>query len=73
MSEAAITGGPVRRWKEGKILYAENDIMRAAFVVSQSKHMIGCVGWYGNPGEPQVWVEFISSKDAAAWNGAVKR
>jgi hypothetical protein len=62
--------GPVRRWKEGKILYAENDIILAAYVVSRDKRKIGTVGWYG---EPSIWVEFISPEHAKSWGGSVEQ
>lgn len=69
MSDAQQIGGSIRRWRDGKILYIANDFVTMAYVVSGSKHYIGRVGWDGNPGEPHVWVEYISWKDAAAWRG----
>jgi len=69
MTDTQQIGGQIRRWRNGKILYIANDIAIMAYVVSRSKHRIGRWGWYGNPGEPQVCVEFISSEQARAWRG----
>lgn len=36
--------GPVRRWKEGDILFAENDWISGAFVVTDDREKIGQLG-----------------------------
>ena len=58
--------GEVRRWKEGDILWAENDIIRMCYVVAENDSMVGHEGWHG---PQQIWVEYISPDMAKAWEG----
>jgi len=56
--------GPVRRWKTGDILHAENDILRMAYVVTRDPEKVGTLGWHG---PDQICVEYISPQSGSLW------
>lgn len=56
-------GGLVRRWKDGGILYAQNDFVRLAYVVTDDLGKIGKLGY----GPKETIVEYISPKVASLW------
>jgi len=53
--------GPVRRWKEGDIYFAENDWMRLAWAATDDPKMIGMCGWHG---PREIMVEYCSRETA---------
>lgn len=59
--------GPVRRWKEGNVLFAENDFIKMAYAVTKVPEKIGTLGWYGK-GQNAICVEFISESVSHAWS-----
>lgn len=66
MNTRMLFGGETRRWKDGEILWAENDIMTAAYVATDDEHMIGTVGWHHH-GVTEIWVEYVSRDHAHSW------
>jgi hypothetical protein len=62
----AIDLGQVRRWKEGHILFAENDLIRMAYAVTDDPKRIGTGGW-SNPTDDAIWVEWIDAETAKFW------
>lgn len=56
--------GPVRRWKEGDILYAENDLATMAYVETNDISKVGTGGFHG---PKEIWVEYIGPRTAALW------
>lgn len=58
--------GPVRLWKEGDILFADNDILLMAYAVADDQHPAGTEGWRG---PEQIWVGYITPEKAKAWDG----
>lgn len=62
--------GPVRRWKEGDILYAENDFVRMAYVVTDDHEKLS--GWrlgLHPYGDTEICVGYITHDQAKAWDG----
>lgn len=57
--------GPVRRWREGDILYAENDWLRMAFVATDDESKWGKPDWYG---PKQIGIEYIPIETAKRWD-----
>ena len=55
-------GEPPRKWREGDILYAENDWVRMAFVVTDDLTKLGQMGWHND-----ICVEYISADTAKLW------
>jgi hypothetical protein len=53
--------GPVRRWRTGGILWAENDLLVGAFVIDPSR--VGEMTWYDD-----IMVEFITPKTGRLWD-----
>jgi hypothetical protein len=55
--------GPIRRWRDGERLYAENDLVTMVYVVTEdvSKHGLGLHG------EDQMCVIYIPRVAAAPW------
>lgn len=49
--------GPVRRWQEGDIRYAENDWIRLAWVETDDPAMVGKFGFHG---PDQIGVEYMA-------------
>ena len=54
--------GPPRKWKEGDILYAENEVVRMAYVVTDDLTKLGQMGWHKD-----ICVEYISPETGALW------
>jgi hypothetical protein len=49
--------GPVRRWREGDSYYAENDVVRIAWVYTDDPAKVGTFGWHG---PQQIGVEYVA-------------
>jgi hypothetical protein len=62
--------GPTRRWKVGDILFASNDLMTAAYVVTDEPDRVGTVGWFCQDGGDAVWVEYVDRYHGKAWSNA---
>jgi hypothetical protein len=62
----AFDFGEVRRWKEGDVLWAENDFIRMAYAVTDDTDLVGSIGLHG---PDQLCVEYISPTTAALWQG----
>lgn len=56
--------GKVRRWKDGDILYAENDAVLMAHVVTDDLTKLGQLAWHG---PNKICVEYVSPKTASLW------
>lgn len=56
--------GPVKRWKDGDVLWAENDILLMAYVVTDDFAKVGTIGLHDN----RIYVEFINADQAKAWD-----
>ena len=50
---------PTRRWKEGEIYYADNGIVRLAYVIDADR--AGTEGWHG---PKKIWVEYRAPDDS---------
>lgn len=61
---------PTRRWREGDILFAENDWVKTADVVSDDPKKLGGLGLGLHPyGDSQMCVGYITAEQAKAWGG----
>ena len=49
--------GPVHRWQEGDIMYAENDFILLTWVYTDDPSKVGTFGWHG---PNQIYVEYIA-------------
>jgi hypothetical protein len=59
--------GPVRRWKEGDILFAANDLLTMAYVATDDPEKLS--GWATGLHCPdQMCVSYISHEQARAWD-----
>lgn len=56
----SIDCGPVRRWIEGGILYAENDFVRVCWGPTDDPAQVGKLGFYG---PKEICVEFVLRSD----------
>lgn len=56
-------GGNIKRWKDGDLLWAENDWVKMAYAVSGDPAKIGNIGIVGD-----TYVEFITEKQARLWD-----
>lgn len=62
--------GPVRRWLDGDILYAENDFIRLAWACTGDPAKIGRFGWHG---PKQIGVEYVGRDGWAAMTKLLTR
>lgn len=63
--------GAVRRWKTGDILWAENELLRMAYVVTDNPTLVGTFAWHPHKdgvANNAVGVEYISRETGAAWD-----
>ncbi len=58
--------GPIRRWQDGDVHYAENDFIRLAFVYTDDITQLGTGGWHG---PDKIWVEYVARPSAAHGQG----
>lgn len=63
--DAPFDLGPVKRWKDGDILHAENDFISGAFVVTDDQSKIGELCFHG---PRELCVEYINAKTAKLWD-----
>jgi hypothetical protein len=61
--------GPVRRWREGDVLFAENDWISAAYVATDDPEKLTGwrMGWHPYDGT-EICVEYITPEQAKAWD-----
>lgn len=60
--------GVTRRWREGDILFAENDWISGAFVVTDDPEKMRGLGLGWHPyKDTQICVEYITAEQAKAW------
>lgn len=57
--------GPIRRWKEGDILWLENELAIIAYAVTDDPEKIGSLGLHG---PDEMCVQYISIEQAKPWN-----
>ncbi len=62
--------GGVRRWKDGDILYAENDWLLMAYVVTDDVSKLDALKIHG---PDEVFVQLISADQAEPWRDAPER
>lgn len=62
--------GPVERWKDGDVLFAENDAVTMAYAVTADPQKVGSSGWHGSK---EIRVEYITPEAGALWDGAPVR
>lgn len=61
---------PTRRWREGDILFAENDwVLTAVVVTDDPKKLEGWRMGLHPYGEDQMCVGYITAEHAKAWDG----
>lgn len=67
--EFAKAMGPVRRWREGNILFAENDFIRGAYMVIDDQAKFEGLFGMGFEGPRQICVEYITAEVGKLWDG----
>jgi hypothetical protein len=67
MNEQTALFGSVRRWKEGDILWASNDWIGGAYVVTDDPREVGHMAWHG---PKEICVEYITAEQGKLWDQA---
>lgn len=62
MATAPLT---VKRWKDGKIYWAENSFLKMAYAVTHDRAKLGTVGI-----ENDLFVEYISEQQGKLWDAS---
>lgn len=60
--------GPVKRWKEGDIYFAENSFLRMAYAVTHDRAKLGTVGIVND-----IFVELISADQGRRWDAVINQ
>jgi hypothetical protein len=62
--------GPVKRWKVGNVLYAQNDFCKLAYVITDDPLKVGTLG-RSDETENAVIVQFISAEQGKLWDDKI--